>query len=181
MAGKPASLQGSVPQDPGSGSFESRLRALYDRWEERREIGLLARSHDFASQFELLRRMHGWATECSEAVVRVYGAELPVTLSPMPDPGDNPAFTLSIGRGRVTFSLINRDRATSQSWFITGQRVAAGSGTPSAVGPHRSDGSWSRPLVEELLLDLVAAFERRRARPIELHHGPRDSRGSGQA
>ncbi len=178
MAGKPASLKGSTPQDPGGGSFESRLRALYDRWEERREIGLLARSHDFASQFELLGRMHDWAAECSAAAARVYGVELPVALSPMPGTGENPAFTLSIGRGRITFSLVNRDRATAQSWFIAGQRVTTGNGVPSAVGPHRSDGSWSRSLVEELLLDLVAAFERRRARPIDLHNGPHDSRGT---
>jgi hypothetical protein len=143
-------------------SFQRRVALLRDSWAERRELKGLATVHDFDSQFRLLRTLHGWAEAAARDVAEVYGPELSVTLSPAPQRGANPAFTITVAdQFTVTFLLGERRRTAASTWFIT---VMVGSGAPGgpivAAGPERRTGQWTRTRLEDIVLSVLGAYER---------------------
>lgn len=123
-----------------------------------------AKAHDLQSQTEMLRALHGWAEAAIEDVVAVYGEHLFLEVSPWPPEGDPPMFSLVVGgSGHVlTFALERNARAGS--WHICAVRTLGGrDGGQLKAGPDRRGGQWTRARVEELLLSLLAGYEREQA------------------
>ncbi|MCX7618345.1 hypothetical protein [Tepidiforma sp.] len=145
--------------------FRRRVEQLRDAWAERRALRGIAGAHDRASQAALLRTLHGWAAEAAADIRAVYGAALPVQVSPLPPGEEAAAFTVSVARDyTLTFALVERRRMGGPRWHIAVTLSTAGPrGAAVAAGPERRNGQWTRARLEDLLLSLLGAYERDRS------------------
>jgi hypothetical protein len=142
--------------------FEARVRSLREGWAERRESGLLARSHDFESQNRILANVHRWASDCIEDVRHVYGETLSITIDHLDERGH---FGIAVGDAqRAAFELVDRGNEERPSWQVVA-RVAAG-GEAGEAPEERRVRHWRRSQVEEILLSLVSAHERSLSREV---------------
>lgn len=142
--------------------FAGRVRALREAWIERRQVQGLASSHDFDSQYRLLLTLQGWAAQAIEDVHAVYGEDLYLELSPPPQQGDRPpSFHVVVaGSFTLSFTMSERRRMDRTSWFVAVAVRSPGGGPVTTAGPHRRNGQWSRAGLEDLLLSILAAYER---------------------
>ncbi len=137
--------------------FEARVRSLREGWLDRRESGLLARTHDFDSQRRVLANIHRWASECIDDVRHVYGEELPITTGPL---GEHGRFAISVGTGqRAVFELLDRGGGERPTWQVVA-RVTTGGAEAGEAPEERRVRHWRRSQVEEILLSLLSAYER---------------------
>jgi len=142
--------------------FEERVQTLKESWEETRLLSALASHHDRQSQYELLRTMHGWCGEAVAAIHAVYGSGLGLALSDEPEIANaRPSFSLAIQGGEGLLAWI--EESGEGSWEVA-VRVAPspGKGDWMPVPVPRGRRTWSRSLIEELVLRLLASFERQR-------------------
>lgn len=149
-----------------SASFAARVEALRDSWAERRELSGFVGAHDFATQFALLGTLHAWSLAAAAEVSHVYGDSVRITASGPPDRSQGcPAFSLTIEeRFAVRFALAQRRRLGESLWYVGVTLTSPGADRePSAAGPERRNGRWSRGRLEELLLALLSSYERARA------------------
>ena len=158
-------------------SFLGRVQALRQSWVERRQMKGLTSAHDFASQYQLLLTLHGWANQNVGDVRAVYGPELRAVLSPAPGLEEGPpAFCVTFAEAyRVTFALTERRRLGAAHWFIS-VNTAGPRGGAVAAGPERRNGHWTRSRMEEVLLSVLGAYERSladSAHPVEGEAVPR--------
>lgn len=142
-------------------SFPARVQALRDTWRTRRRMKHLSNQRDLASRFELLQVLHEWTERSIEAIRQVYGNSLAIELTPPPDlAARRLSFTAAFEDAyRVSFELQPRDES-GQHWDLAVRLT-----TPDAVtaaGQARGAGQWTPGRVEDLLLSLLAAFERAR-------------------
>jgi hypothetical protein len=145
--------------------FRRRVEQLRAAWAERRALRGIAGAHDRASQLQLLRTLHAWASEAAADIREVYGAGLAVQVSPLPASDDATAFTVTLARDyTLAFALVERSRAQAARWHIAVTMTTGGPrGTSIAAGPERRNGQWTRARVEDLLLSLLGAYERDRS------------------
>ncbi len=144
-------------------TFASRVQSLRDTWTERRQVGRLASAHDFDSQFRLLVTLHDWALAAVEDIVEIYGETPTVTVSPLPELGEEtPAFSIIVDAlHSLTLSLAERRRMGAPRWHLSISISAAGSAHSTAnAGPERRNGQWTRTRLEDLILSLLGAYER---------------------
>jgi hypothetical protein len=146
-----------------SEAFESRVRELRDTWAEQRELAGLSAGNDLVSRFELLSVLHGWAAEAAAAITQVYGGSFLCNVSPAPQITDRPpAFLVTIGGGYTArFFLKERETSGANHWTVSAVVRTPGSSIASTtVGPDRRHRGWSRSQLEDVLLSMLAAYER---------------------
>jgi len=146
-----------------SEAFESRVRELRDTWAEQRELSNFAGGNDFDSRFQLLTVLYGWALEAVKAISSVYGEDFLITVSPVPlASAQPPAFSVTIARGySARFFLKERQAQGSNHWTVGAAVATPGSViATTTVGPDRRHRGWSHGQVEEILLSMLAAYER---------------------
>lgn len=153
-------------EQPGTeGRFVDRVLHLRDSWEEVRTTISIASRHDFSSQFALLCLLYRWTNDAVSGVVSVYGEALGAMLSGPPLVDDaSPMFWLSVASAYcMSFSLVAQKRGDDHHWQIDAS--IASPRDPGGVrrAPSRS-GGWTRAQVEDLVLSLLAGFERGRSR-----------------
>jgi hypothetical protein len=151
-----------------SESFQRRVEVLRDSWAERRHLKELAGSHEYEPQFRLLQSLHGLTASAVADIRAVYGAQIDVSLSALPqrDAGSR-AFSITVdGQYTVTFHLAERRRMGVERWSVY---VTVSSGGPGGVittaGPERRAGQWTRLRVEDILLSVLGAYERGLSEP----------------
>ena len=142
--------------------FVNRVQLLRDSWLERRQVGRLAASHDFDSQFRLLLALHQWSQEAVNAAASVYSAGPAIVASPRPHRAESAAFAVTVGeRHSVTFALTERRRMSGARWHVSVSVAAQGpGGAVTQAGPERRNGQWSRARLEDVVLSLLGAYER---------------------
>jgi hypothetical protein len=144
-------------------SFQQRVSVLRDSWAERRHLHRLAGTHDFDSQFGLLRTLHAWAEAATADIRAIYGDELQLTLSPAPASGSaSPGFSVTLGDSyTVSCVLAERPRVGGSHWSVAVTVSSSGpGGAISAAGPERRNGHWTRARLEDILLSALGAWER---------------------
>lgn len=175
--GGPESGDDAGPDDAGAGRggdavpaltfepFRRRVEQLRTAWAERRALRGIAGAHDRASQPELLRTLHAWASEAAAEIRAVYGPSLAVQVSPLPAGDEATAFTVNLARDyTLAFALVERSRTPAERWHIAVTMTTGGPrGASVAAGPERRNGQWTRARVEDLLLSLLGAYERDRS------------------
>lgn len=156
--------------------FANRVQALRDSWAERRQVRGIASVHDFASQFRLLEAMHGWAEHAVAEIRAVYGESVAASVTPLAGPPaghreEERGFAVTVGAGfGAAFVLHDRRRLPGPSWSVSVSVASSGpGGTQAPAGPERRNGQWTRTRLEEVLLLLVAAYERSLAAAEDSH------------
>jgi hypothetical protein len=146
-----------------SESFEDRVRQLHETWAEQRDLTGLWAGSDFASRFQLLTLLHGWAAEATKTIGRVYGASFVSAVGPPPDGSDQPpGFSVTIAGGYTArFFLKERHSDGGGLWSLSATvRTPGAAGATTTVGPDRRHRGWSRGQLEDVLLSMLAAYER---------------------
>jgi hypothetical protein len=149
-------------------SFANRVALLRDTWSDRRQTAHLSGHHDYESQFQLLRLLYEWSAESCQVATDLYGDGLPLTLSEPPvatDGGDR--FKVALGsRLALTFAMRERTLARRESWTVAAcLEVSGRDGRRSRTPPDRRNAAWTRVAVENLILELLAFWERLTPRP----------------
>lgn len=142
----------------GNEDFRQRLSQLAESWEERRVSVTLGRRRVQPAQLELLGLIHGWAREALRDVVSVYGSTVKAALSPL-ESGGGQTFRVEVGESHATFEVM-LDGGHKDSWRTTA--VVRLSGEPAEKAHSHRPREWSRRRVEEIVLQMVGAFERGR-------------------
>ncbi len=141
-------------------SFHDRVLELREGWRRRRELRRLVSGSERAAQEALLRELYGWAAQAAADIRAVYGDELPLVLAPSAWEEGADGFRLSLG-GRFGLQMCLVERAPDQ-WAVAAYVTGPGEPGPRRVGTPRRNAAWTRRRFEELVLGLLAAYERER-------------------
>ncbi|GBD24508.1 hypothetical protein HRbin29_02186 [bacterium HR29] len=141
-------------------SFHDRVLELREGWRRRRELRRLASGGERAAQEALLRELYGWAARAAADIRAVYGDELPVVLTPSTWEDGTEEFRLGLG-GQCGLQMCLVEWAPGQ-WAVAAYVTGPGEPGPRRVGTPRRNAAWTRRRFEELILGLLAAYERER-------------------
>jgi hypothetical protein len=109
--------------------------------------------------------MFAWCAEAVAAVSAIYTEELEVVLSSTPTLA-KPQFEVLIGEGRSLNAAVCATNAREQSWqIVVCVRTETNGQLLAASSEHRSS-QWSRASLEDLLLGILASYERARSRQL---------------
>lgn len=149
--------------------FVDRVQAFHDNWADVRHASILTAHSDRQAQFEALRLVYTWCTSAAADIATVYGPALAVALSDLPDPDDYaPVFVLSIDERHAMIVSLEPLRGDASQWHVVVSRSSPGMAHPVAVAPARKTPHWTRRLIEDAILSLLASIERSRPSPVPL-------------